>query len=108
LLQDLGEVPSTTDPFVTVIEFLPAPNRAILILEEYIVRPWQDGGILHEVKCEGPLPKLDRVILDMAKDWPKVEIFNHWLARVSKEEELVVVTSDNMRGCGSKERKAFL
>ena len=87
---------------------MPAPNRAILILEEYIVCPWQDGGILHEVKCEGSLPKLDRVILDMVKDEQAVQIFNRWLARVLKEKELVVVTSDTMRGCGDKERKAFL
>ena len=92
-----------------MIEILPTPNRAILMLEEYIVRTWQDGGILHEVKCEGLL-KLDRVILDMVKNEHKVQIFNRWLAMVSskEEEELVVVTSDIMRGCGSKERKAFL
>ncbi|RPB28669.1 hypothetical protein L211DRAFT_402907 [Terfezia boudieri ATCC MYA-4762] len=106
--EDLGEVPSTTDPFVTIIEFLPAPNRAILLLEEYIVRPWQGGNIIHAAKCEGSLPKLDRVILDMVKNEQRVQIFNHWLARVSKAEELVVVTSDIMRGCGNKERKAFL
>ncbi|KAF8420352.1 hypothetical protein EV426DRAFT_242605 [Tirmania nivea] len=106
--EDLGQVPSTTDPFVTMIEFLPAPNRAILILEEYIVHPWQDGGILHEVKCEGSLSKRDRIILDMAKNEQKVQIFNRWLTRVSNQEELVVVTSDLMRNCGSKERKAFL
>ena len=87
---------------------MPAPNRAIHILEANIVRPWQDGGILHEVKCEGSLPKLDRVILDMVEDEQTVQIFNYWLARVLKEEELVVVTSDTMWGCGGKERKAFL
>lgn len=95
-----------------MIEFLPAPNRAILILEEYVVSRWQDGGILQEVKCEGPLAlsKLHRVILDMAHNERKVQIFNHWLTRISnqKEEELVVVTSHIMGGCGSKERKAFL
>ncbi|KAF8456018.1 hypothetical protein BGX38DRAFT_1165762 [Terfezia claveryi] len=108
MIQDLGEVPSTTDPFITIIEFLPAPNRAILLLEEYIVSPWHDGNIINVAKCEGSLPKLDRVILDMVKNEQKVQIFNRWLTRVSKAEELVVVTSDIMRGCGSKERKAFL
>jgi len=110
MLQDLGDVPSTTDPFVTMIEFLPAPNRAILKLEEYIVDSGQDGGVLHEVRCEGSLAKLDRVVLYMVGNGWKVQIFNQWLSRFSnhKEEELVVVTSDTMRGCGSKERKAFL
>lgn len=95
---------------MTRVKFLPASNRAILALEKYLLRPTQESGLLLEVTCEGSQAALNQVRLEMKGSGQQVKTFNRWLGDILHQEnkELVVITSDDMRGCGKKERNGFL
>lgn len=94
---------ATTDPFITVVKFQPAPHRTILVLEDYLHSP---NGFFEEIECQSL-----RVILNFAEAGEIWKDFAHWMEKTLRDElqEIVVVTtSEIMSGCGVTERKAFL
>ena len=99
--------PATTDPFITIVKFQPAPNRTILVLEDYL-HSFSDSGLgfFERIECQS-----QELILTFTETGEIWRAFARWVEvtlRNELQEIVVVTTSEVMPGCGVKERKAFL
>ena len=93
---------------VANLTFIPPAHRAILVLEGFVLGGDEtpQNSILSDVECN---EAQDGIELSMISGRQvKQESFIEWALRIIADGELVVVTSDSMRGCGIKERKAFM
>lgn len=99
-----------SDPLVATIKYTPAPNRAMLLLEGYLVLPGQLDRPIKMVKCSKEGDEQSIVLSMVGGKEEQVDMFNRWIEDVIHDggSELVVVTTDLMPGCGFKERNAFM
>ncbi|KAF8465535.1 hypothetical protein BDZ91DRAFT_849274 [Kalaharituber pfeilii] len=117
--EDLKSLGRSQKPMVSHLILTPPPNRALLVLENYMLRLGNkaDGGdLLIGVECRNVFAGTGQpsIILDLgeAENSSKWNAFNDWLLDMVNPEgdqELVVVTnSDGMKGCGDDERTPYL
>lgn len=107
----MTEKPTSTDPFITKITFTPSENRTLLVLENYLDIPGNtkpDDVLFTHVSCKIPEAENNAtLVMDKVKT---SEQFDWWIESIlaDQEQELVVITSSIMPGCGKSERLAFL
>ncbi|KAI5787711.1 hypothetical protein DFH27DRAFT_603509 [Peziza echinospora] len=106
--EDIYKIPMGKVPMVANLTFTPPAHRSILVLEGFVHGSDEtpQNAILSNVECNDAQDGIDLSMISGSQ--VKQESFIKWARKIIDEGELVVITSDFMRGCGTNERKAFI